>query len=92
MLYLSEKPDEQRLRNEGEITMNYDLLMLASKVRKVETLEQLEEVKKDAEAFMRREKNYAILTLMTVAEEFGEEEVLKNLDKLRIYISDSTGK
>lgn len=68
--------------------MNYDLLMLVSKLRKVETMEQLAEVKEDADAIMRREKNYAILTLMAVAEEFGEDEVVKNLDKLRTYLSD----
>jgi hypothetical protein len=52
--------------------MNYDLLSFASKVRKVENMEQLEDLKELAESLIRREKNYALLTLMTVAEELGE--------------------
>ena len=36
-----------------------------------------------AETFLRREKNYALLTLMTVAEELGEKEITDTLDKLR---------
>ena len=64
--------------------MNYDLIMLAGKLRQVEKLDQLQEVKDLAETLMRREKNYALLTLMAVAEEFGEKEITETLDKLRI--------
>ena len=67
--------------------MNYDLIMLAGKLRQVEKLDQLQEVKDLAETLMRREKNYALLTLMAVAEEFGEKEITETLDKLRSHLS-----
>ena len=67
--------------------MNYDLIMLAGKLRQVEKLDQLQEVKDLAETFIRREKNYALLTLMAVAEEFGEKEITDTLDKLRTHLS-----
>ncbi|MBO5791581.1 MAG: hypothetical protein J6S54_03825 [Lentisphaeria bacterium] len=63
--------------------MNYDLVVLVSKLRHVENLEQLQEVKELADTFLRREKNYALLTLMAVAEELGEKEISETLDKLR---------
>lgn len=66
--------------------MNYDLITLVSKLRSVETVEQLAEVKMMGETLMRREKNYAILTLMAVADELGEEEILSSVEKLRVYL------
>lgn len=66
--------------------MNYDLITLVGKLRHVENLEQLNEVKDLAESFMRKEKNSAILTLMAVAEELGSEEILSSVDKLRDYL------
>ena len=36
--------------------MNYDLVVLVSKLRHVENLEQLQEVKELADTFLRREK------------------------------------
>ena len=67
--------------------MNYDLFALASKVRKVENVEQLEDLKSFAESLMLREKNYALLTLMAVAEEMGEDEIIDTLDRLRVHVS-----
>ena len=66
--------------------MNYDLFILASKLRKVENLEQLQELKGFAETLMNREKNYALLTLMAVADELGEEEILNTLDRFRNHM------
>jgi len=66
--------------------MNYDLITLVSKLRQVETLEQLKEVKELAESFMRREKNFALLTLMAVGEELGEEEISEPLEKLHRHL------
>ena len=66
--------------------MNYDLFVLASKLRKVENLDQLDDLKEFAESLMNREKNYAILTLMAVAEELGEEELIGTLDRLRTHM------
>jgi hypothetical protein len=66
--------------------MNYDLLILVSKLRQVENIEQLREVKDLAETFLRREKNYALLTLMAVSEELGSDEITKTLDKLHGHL------
>ena len=67
--------------------MNYDMIVLVSKLRQVENMEQLQEVKEFAETVLRREKNYALLTLMAVADEFGEEEITGTLDKLRNHLN-----
>ena len=67
--------------------MNYDLITLVSKLRHVENMEQLNDVKDLAETFMRKEKNSAILTLMAVAEELGSDEILSSVDKLREYLN-----
>lgn len=72
---------------EVELYMNYDLIALVGKLRQVENLEQLQEVKDLAENYLRREKNYALLTLMAVAEELGEDEISGTLDKLRAHLS-----
>ena len=66
--------------------MNYELVMLVSRLRKVERLEDLGEVKGLAESMMRKAKNEAILTLMTVAEELGDQEVLGSVDELKRYL------
>ncbi|MBR2373420.1 MAG: hypothetical protein IKA87_04240 [Lentisphaeria bacterium] len=68
--------------------MNYDLITLASRLRKVETIEQLAEVKTLAESFMTREKNYALLTLLAVAEEFGDQEVVDSVDRLHKHLNE----
>ena len=67
--------------------MNYDLIVLLSKLRQVENMDQLQEVKEFAETILRREKNYALLTLMAVADEFGETEITGTLDKLRNHLN-----
>ena len=67
--------------------MNYDLITLVSKLRHVENMEQLNDVKDLAETFMRKEKNSAILTLMAVAEELGSDEILSSVDQLREYLN-----
>ena len=72
--------------------MNYELLMLASQLRKVENLEQLAEMKKTADAIMQREKNYAILTLITVAEELGDEDIIGTIEKLRSHLKNILNK
>ena len=69
-----------------ELFMNYDMIVLVSKLRQVENMEQLQDVKDFAETVLRREKNYALLTLMAVADEFGESEITETLDKLRNHL------
>ena len=66
--------------------MNYDLITLVSRLRQVEDMEQLEEVKALAESFMRREKNYALLTLLAVGEELGEEEISGPLNRMTSHL------
>ena len=66
--------------------MNYDLITLVSKLRNVKTMEELEAIKELGEGFMRKEKNYALLTLMAVAEELGTQEVLDSVEKMRDYL------
>ena len=46
----------------------------------------MKELKEQAEALIRREKNFALLTLMTVAEELGENEVTDSLERLRLLL------
>ncbi len=70
-----------------ELCMNYDMIVLVSKLRQVENMEQLQEVKEFAETILRREKNYALLTLMAVADEFGETEITGTLEKLRNHLN-----
>ncbi len=66
--------------------MNYDLITLVRKLRDVESPEQLNDLKEFGNSLLRKEKNYAILTLMAVAEEFGDEEVLASVEKLREHL------
>lgn len=68
--------------------MNYDLITLASRLRKVETVEQLAEVKSLAESFMNREKNHALLTLLAVAEEFGDREIIESVERLHNHLNE----
>lgn len=67
--------------------MDYDMITLVSKLRNVKNMEELAEVKELGESFVRKQKNYAILTLMAVAEEMGDKEVLESVDKLKVYLS-----
>ena len=71
---------------EGKRNVDYDLIMLVSKLRQVETLEQLKAVKELGETFMRKEKNYALLTLMALAEGMGEKEITETWDKMREHL------
>lgn len=66
--------------------MNYDLITLVAKLRTVDSLDQLNDVKALGESMMRKEKNYAILTLMAVAEELGDRELLDSVEKLKEYL------
>lgn len=66
--------------------MNYDLITLVSKLRAVENMEQLAEIKAYGETVLRKEKNNAILTLMAVADELGENEITSSVENLRKYL------
>lgn len=67
--------------------MDYDMITLVSKLRNVKNMEELSEVKELGESFVRKQKNYAILTLMAVAEEMGNDEILDSIDKMKEYLN-----
>lgn len=66
--------------------MDYDMITLVSKLRNVKSMEELSEVRELGESFVRKQKNYAILTLMAVAEELGDAEILNSVDNLKSYL------
>lgn len=66
--------------------MDYDMITLVSKLRSVKSMEELSEVRELGESFVRKQKNYAILTLMAVAEELGDAEILNSVDNLKSYL------
>ena len=66
--------------------MDTELIFLLSKLRKVQTMEELKQVKEYGESLLRQKKNEALLTIMTVAEELGDSEILKSIDKMKDYL------
>lgn len=66
--------------------MDTELIFLMSKLRKVQTMEELKQVKEYGESLLRQKKNEALLTIMTVAEELGDSEILKSIDKMKDYL------
>lgn len=66
--------------------MDTELIFLMSKLRKVQTMEELKQVKEYGESLLRQKKNEALLTIMTVAEELGDSEILNSIDKMKDYL------
>ncbi|MBR2435395.1 MAG: hypothetical protein IKB22_07985 [Lentisphaeria bacterium] len=66
--------------------MNIELISLMSRLRKVKSMDDLEPVREYGETLLRQKKNEAILTLMTVAEELGDEEILESVDRMKEYL------
>lgn len=66
--------------------MDTELIFLMSKLRKVQTMEELKQVQEYGESLLRQKKNEALLTIMTVAEELGDSEILKSIDKMKDYL------
>lgn len=62
--------------------MDRDLLILIKKIKEVNSLEELQDVKQLGESFLRNQKREAILTLLSIAEEMGEEEILSSIKNL----------
>ena len=71
---------------EREQKMDTELIFLMSKLRKVQTMEELKQVKEYGESLLRQKKNEALLTIMTVAEELGDSEILNSIDKMKDYL------
>lgn len=69
--------------------MHDDWLSLAAKLRKVDSLDDLAEVKQWSEQFIRKEKRSALLTLLAIGEEFGDEEIFSSLKKLSTYLEET---
>ena len=70
---------------ENEI-MGTELISLMSRLRKVKNMDDVKQVQEYGEPLLRQKKNEAILTIMTVAEELGDSEILDSVDKMKEYL------
>ena len=66
--------------------MDRDLLTLVKRIREVKNIDELEDLKELGESFLRNQKREAILTLMSISEEMGEEEILNSVKDLSGYL------
>ena len=66
--------------------MNNELLTLIRKLKEAKSPEELAILKDLADSCLRREKREALLTLLTIYEEFGEEDLLASLQNLTAYL------
>ena len=66
--------------------MGTELISLMSRVRKVKNMDDVKQVQEYGETLLRQKKNEAILTIMTVAEELGDSEILDSVDKMKEYL------
>lgn len=66
--------------------MGTELISLMSRLRKVQNMEDVKQVQEYGETLLRQKKNEAILTIMTVAEELGDSEILNSIDKMKDYL------
>lgn len=66
--------------------MNEDLLSLVKKLNNIKNLEELEEAKELGNSFLRKEKRQALLTLLSISEEMGKEEIVESLKELSAFL------
>ncbi len=66
--------------------MDRDLLTLVKKIKEVKNLDELDEIKELGESFLRSKKREAILTLLSISEEMGKEEILNSVKDLSSYL------
>ena len=66
--------------------MGTELISLMSRLRKVKNMDDVKQVQEYGEMLLRQKKNEAILTIMTVAEELGDSEILDSVDKMKEYL------
>ena len=66
--------------------MGTELISLMSRLRKVKNMDDVKQVQEYGETLLRQKKNEAILTIMTVAEELGDSEILDSVDKMKEYL------
>ncbi|MGH1339081.1 MAG: hypothetical protein ACRBFS_23390 [Aureispira sp.] len=67
--------------------MNKDLLLLIKKIKEVNSLEELQNVQEFSNAILRNQKREAILTLMSISEEMGKDEILNSIQDLSGYLT-----
>jgi len=71
--------------------MNDDLLILLNRLKSVDTLNDLNDVKELGDSILRKEKRRALLTLLAIAEEIDNEEIMESIEKLSSYVSKTKG-
>ena len=66
--------------------MDNDFLTLIKRIKEVKNLDELDDLKELSENFLRNKKRQAILTLLSISEEMGEEEILSSIKDLSGYL------
>jgi len=66
-------------------------LILLNRLKSVESLDDLNDVKKLGGSILRKEKRRALLTLLAIAEEIDNEEIMDSIEKLSSYVSKTKG-
>ncbi len=70
--------------------MDQDFLTLIKRLKEVKNLEELNELKELGDTFLRNKKREAILTLLSISEEMGKEEILHSIKDLTGYLDTIT--
>nr|VFK22955.1 MAG: hypothetical protein BECKLPF1236B_GA0070989_13346 [Candidatus Kentron sp. LPFa] len=60
-------------------------------VKSVDGLDDLNDLKELGDSILRKEKRRALLTLLAIAEEIDNEEIMESIEKLSGYVSKSKG-
>ena len=72
--------------------MDEDLLVLIKSINSVESLDELREVKELGNTVLRKKKRQALLTLMSISEELGKEEILRSIRDLEEVVGSALAK
>jgi len=70
--------------------MDNDFLTLIKRIKEVKNLDELNDLKELSDNFLRNKKREAILTLLSISEEMGEEEILSSIKNLSGYLESIT--
>nr|VFJ43864.1 MAG: hypothetical protein BECKFW1821A_GA0114235_100553 [Candidatus Kentron sp. FW] len=60
-------------------------MILLNRLKSVESLDDLNDVKELGDSILRKEKRRALLTLLAIAEEIDNEEIMESIEKLSGY-------
>ena len=66
--------------------MDNDFLTLIKRIKEVQNLDELRDLKELSDNFLRNKKREAILTLLSISEEMGEDEILNSIKDLSGYL------